>query len=91
MEKKLIFNVKDIVIATNDQPLGDSDYAPSLIVEKAYLVKTICYDRKGNQHLDVGLISELNYITSQETGEQLEGGDKIHWCHPSRFIKAEQT
>ncbi len=84
---KFIFNVGDSVLATNNEPLGESNYAPSLIIEQDYKVKAICYDSKNNQHLDVGLKSQLNYITSQETGEELPDGDKIHWCHPSRFVK----
>lgn len=35
-------------------------------------------------HLDLGFVSEYNYITSQDTGEELPGGDSIHWVHPSR-------
>lgn len=48
-------------------------------------IKEIILDAEGNQHLDVGLKSHLNYITSYETKEDLPRGKEIHWCHPSRF------
>ncbi len=51
-------------------------------------VKEITLDRKGNQHLDVGVPSSVTFVRSWETKEELPNGDKIHWCHPSRFQKA---
>lgn len=84
--EKRVFAIGEDVTATNIEPLGDNDYAPDLELDKKYPIKNICEDSEGNQHLDVGLVSKLNYITSFETGEHLPNGDKIHWCHPSRFI-----
>ncbi len=83
-----MYTVGDTVIATNNEPLPGNDYAPELELTKEYPVIEIILDSKGNQHLDVGLKSKLGYVRSYETEEKLPRGDKIHWCHPSRFIKA---
>ena len=61
--------------------------APPLELGKIYLVDRRTLDENGNEHLDVGLKSKYNYIRSWETKEELPDGDKIHWCHPSRFEK----
>lgn len=79
------FEVGQTVKALNNQPLKGKDKAPPLVVGEKYPIKSIVLDKQQNQHLDVGLESTLNYITSFETGEELPDGDKIHWCHPSRF------
>ncbi len=79
------FVVGAICIAENIEPLPGNKVAPPLEKDKEYIVKEIILDVQGNQHLDVGLVSEYNYITSYETKEELKRGDVIHWCHPSRF------
>lgn len=82
-----MFIVGDTVRAINNKPLHGNDKAPDLAIGKEYPVKAIVLDKDGNQHLDVGLESEYNYIRSWETKEELPDGDTIHWCHPSRFEK----
>jgi hypothetical protein len=82
---KKTFEPKQTVKAINIEPLAGNDKAPDLELNKEYVVKQIILDSQGNQHLDVGLVSELNYVTSWETKEPLPDGDTIHWCHPSRF------
>ena len=66
-------------------PLKGNDVAPPLNMGEFYPIKDIVIDSQGNQHLDVGLESAYNWITSFETKQELPNGDKIHWCHPSRF------
>jgi hypothetical protein len=84
------FEIKNVVKAINVKPLMGNQIAPPLELEKEYLVVGICLDKQGNQHLDVGLKSVHNYITSYETDEELPDGNKIHWCHPSRFVRVTQ-
>lgn len=84
-----MYNVGDKVKAVNNKPLQGNDKAPALELEKEYPVIGIVLDSAGNQHLDVGLESKLNYVRSWETKEELPNGDEIHWCHPSRFEKVE--
>ena len=79
------FEIGQVVVALNNKPLEGNKVAPPLELEKEYTVKNIILDKAGNQHLDVGLWSDYNWITSWETKEELRDGDKIHWCHPSRF------
>ncbi len=72
----------------NNAPFSGNKVAPPLEVGKVYpLVKIYIEDHsKGPfKHYDVGLESNYNYITSQDTGAELPNGDVIHWCHPSRF------
>ena len=82
-----IFKIGDEVVVINSLLLPGKVICPDLSSGQNKSVVGICVDRYGNQHIDVGLVSELNYVTSYETGEDLPGGDKIHWCHPSRFTK----
>lgn len=77
------------VVCVNNKLLGDNTVAPDLEVGKNYPVNDIVLDSQGNQHLDVGLKSQLNYVRSLETGENLPHGDTVHWCHPSRFELAD--
>lgn len=85
--EKTIFEIGDSVKCINTGLLKSNDIAPKLELEKEYKVKQITYDREKNQHLDVGLPSKVNFVRSIETWEELKDGDKIHWCHPSRFEK----
>lgn len=84
MEK---FILGESIVCINKEPLKGNDIAPPLEVGKEYSIKGIAIDKAGNQHLDVGLKSMYNWVTSYETKEALPDGDRIHWCHPSRFIK----
>lgn len=83
--EKITFHLGDKVTCINTLKLEGNDVAPHLELRKIYCVMGICYDAKGNQHIDVGLKSELNFVRSWETKEKLPNGDSIHWCHPSRF------
>ena len=65
--------------------LEGNEVGPELIEGKDYPLMGIVIDSKGNKHFDVGIVSQYNYIRSYETKEELPNGDKIHWCHPSRF------
>lgn len=65
----------------------DGDKHPPLVEGDEYNVASIFVDAGNNEHWDVGLKSELNYITSFETGELLPDGDSVHWCNPVRFEK----
>lgn len=79
------FEITQKVKAINNEPLPGNDTAPELVVGDEYQIKSITVDSAGHQHLDVGLPSHLGYVRSYETQEHLPNGDKIHWCHPSRF------
>lgn len=83
------YEINNKVIAINNKPLEGNDKAPSLEIDKEYTIQSIVLDKEGNQHINVGLWSDLNYVKSWETKEELPDGDKIHWCHPSRFKLAE--
>lgn len=73
------------LICINNKPLEGNTVAPKLVVGQEYEVKEVLTDTGGNTHYDVGLKSNLSYVRSYETKEELERGHLIHWCHPSRF------
>jgi hypothetical protein len=83
--EKTKFSTGETVKVINAEPLKGNEIAPPLMVGDKYKVKEIQLDKNGNQHIDIGLPSAYEFIRSYETGEQLERGNKIHWCHPSRF------
>lgn len=83
--EKVIFKIGDSVTVINTAVLPGNEVGPKLKMGDKMEVKDIMVDSAGNQHLDVGLPSELTYVRSYETKEELRDGDKIHWCHPSRF------
>jgi hypothetical protein len=90
MKKQLereLFEIDDTVTVCNIEPLEGNTIAPELTMGEERKVIDIAIDSKGNQHLNVGIPSQINYVRSYETGEELPNGDKIHWCHPSRFKK----
>ncbi len=66
-----------------------NDYKPALIEGKYYPINETIYDtdEKGveHAHYDVGLKSNLSYIRSIYTGENLDRGDSIHWAAAVRF------
>lgn len=82
----MTFEVGQEVTCINNKILQGNKIAPELVEGRDYPVKEIILDSKGNQHLDVGLKSYVEFVTSYETKEELDRGDEIHWCHPSRFI-----
>lgn len=77
--------IGDKIIAINNKPLPGNDVAPHLVLNEEYILLNKIKDSKDNEHYDVGLKSNYNFIRSFETKENLPNGDKIHWCHPSRF------
>jgi hypothetical protein len=84
-KKKMKYEIGQTVTCKNAAPLPKKKIAPPVRVGASYVIKDIFVDSKGHQHIDIGLVSEYEYISSFETGEHLPNGDKIHWCHPSRF------
>jgi hypothetical protein len=83
--EKTIYEIGQTVKCINAEKLKGNDIGPPLELDVVYPVKGITLDKEGNQHLDVGLVSKYSFVSSYETSEQLPEGDKIHWCHPSRF------
>ncbi len=79
------FIVGQTAKCVNVEPLPGNNVAPPLKEGEMYTILKIFVDHEGNQHLDVGLKSEYNYIDSYETEVNLPHGNKIHWCHPTRF------
>ncbi len=93
---KQIYAVGDHLVCVNTDTLrvvgedADNKCAPPLEKEKEYVVESIVLDSKGNQHLNVGLKSMCAWIRSIDTGEDLPDGERIHWCHPSRFVPVSE-
>jgi hypothetical protein len=74
------------MIVVDSKPLPGNEIAPNIKVGDHYdLVQTITCSC-GQEHYDIGLKSEYNYIRCYACKKDLPKGDSIHWCHPSRFI-----
>lgn len=91
---KEVFEIGESITCVNTKLLSETGIKPPLVEMGMYKIKDIILDSAGNQHLDVGLKSQYNFVSSLETGEHLprsskeeHGEDAVHWCHPSRFVK----
>lgn len=82
----LFEDAAEVLIADKVDPLDGNEVAPPLVKGNSYQVlrKHVC--ECGQEHYDVGLVSEYNFIRCYKCEEHLPDGDKVHWCHPSRFI-----
>ncbi len=81
-----VYEPNQFAFCQNIDPLPGNKIAPPLEMGKRYEIVSIVLDSKGNQHLNVGIASEVAFVTSYETKEELPQGDVIWWCHPSRFV-----
>jgi hypothetical protein len=80
----------DALICRNNKPLTGNLVAPPLNENDSYTAKDVITCVCGSKHVDVGLVSDYNYVSCFECKEPLPDGDKIHWCHPSRFEILQQ-
>ena len=69
----------------NSKPLEGNDVAPPLEEGTHYTIVSTHVCSCGQEHYDVGLKSEYNWVTCYKCKTKLPKGDQIHWCHPSRF------
>jgi hypothetical protein len=77
---------KKILMAINVKPLEGNEIAPPLNLGYRYEpVQTHVCDC-GQEHIDVGLESKVNFIRCHSCKKHLPEGDKVHWCHPTRFV-----
>ena len=73
------------------EALEGNEIAPPLVLGEKRTIRKIVLDKAGNQHLDVGVPSDVSFVRSFETKEELPDGDIIWWCHPSRFELVEKV
>lgn len=69
----------------NVLPLVGNEVAPPLELNKEYEKVETYTCRCGQEHYNVGLKSNYNWISCYKCGIPIPKGDMIHWCHPSRF------
>lgn len=69
----------------NTKPLEGNEIAPPLEEGVFYPIVKTHKCSCGQEHYDVGLKSEYNWVTCYKCKIKLPNGDTIHWCHPSRF------
>lgn len=77
----------DTLFVVKTEPLEGNDVAPPLKLNEKHTAAEVYECSCGQQHIDVGLLSEYNYIRCYTCEKELPNGDAIHWCHPSRFSK----
>ncbi len=70
----------------NNNRLVGNDLKPDLKINGLYELKEVHTCKCGEKHYDVGLVSEINWVTCYKCREVLPNSDKIHWAHSSRFI-----
>lgn len=80
-----MIEIGDALIAKNNAPLTGNSVAPPLEIGREYKTKGIYICGCGKYHINVGLVSKYSYVSCHYCKEELPAGDKIHWCHPSRF------
>lgn len=73
------------LLAINTNPLVGNNVAPPLKLKELYTAKNVYICKCGQDHIDVGLVSRYSYVSCYKCKEELPDGDKIHWCHPTRF------
>lgn len=69
----------------NILPLVGNDVAPPLKLNDDYKLVQIHRCKCGQEHYDVGLKSEYNWVSCYKCKKPLPQGNLIHWCHPDRF------
>lgn len=84
---KSIVAVGDTVKCVINEVLSKSGYGPTLELGKEYKVEEIITTSGDNDHLNVGVRSELGSVSCLETGDLIPRGNVVAWCHPSRFEK----
>jgi hypothetical protein len=77
----------DTLICVNDKVLGDNVIAPTLNVGDEYPAKKVFVCGCGQEHVDVGITSQYNYVRCYICKEDLPNSDSIHWCNSIRFEK----
>lgn len=78
---------EDKVEVINDRVLEGNERCPDVANGQIYEIKNVYICRCGEEHVDIGLTSTLNFVTCYKCREDLPDGDKIHWCHSSRFYQ----
>lgn len=73
------------MICINTKPLTGNTIAPPLKLFDEYTVLQLYTCKCGQDHYDVGLVSKYEYVSCHTCSEMLPEGNKVHWCHPSRF------
>lgn len=67
----------------NDKPFPVNEIGPKLELGAIYKIAEIFKCKCGEQHCNIGLELEINYVECYKCRERLP--DTTHWCHSSRF------
>lgn len=89
MEKKpieIIF-AGDNLKVINDGILPGCEIGPKLKNGEDHIAQQVYYCKCGQEHIDIGLLSNLNYVSCYKCEEHLPQGHSIHWCNSIRFEK----
>ncbi len=82
------------LICINTKPLEGNSIAPPVEEGEKYQLLHIHKCECGQDHFDVGLVSEIGFVNCYKCKKQLpktregfvvKADYRIHWCHPSRF------
>lgn len=71
------------VVCVNDKPLEGNHIAPAVKVGDEHDIKSVFTCKCGQQHYDVGLPLNINYVECYKCRETLP--PTTHWCNSIRF------
>lgn len=71
------------LICINVKPFPVNEIGPQLVLDKEYTLEEVYKCECGEEHYNVGLPLEINYVECYKCRERLP--DHTHWCHSSRF------
>lgn len=84
----------DVVKVIKTDVLPGNKIAPPFKLSEHYTIKSTHVCKCGELHIDVGLVSEINFVTCHKCREQLPNGQPEgsanHWAHSSRFELVHQ-
>lgn len=81
------FVTGDHIRVIKDDPMPGNDKGPDILKGQEYPVEEIYICKCGEEHVDIGELSDFNIISCYKCREELPGGDVTQWCHSSRFEK----
>jgi len=81
----------DSVEVVFDDYFKGNEYKPDLKLGETKKILGTHTCKCGELHLNVGLLSDINYVSCYKCGEHLPNGNFIHWAHSSRFSLIENA
>lgn len=76
-------SLEKTIICINIKPFPVNEIGPNLVLDKEYPLQAKFKCACGEEHYDVGLSNDVNWVECYKCREKLPSN--IRWCHSSRF------